>query len=130
MKDIDRFKALQTESVRSCMEKLNRALHQLFVVDEADALVGCVSDGDIRRWILKGNGLDVPVREVMNPQPKFVRKGEEQRAKALIEEYVILAVPVVDEAMHILDIVFWNEEGKTVRFVPIETPVFILTGGK
>lgn len=39
------------------------------VVDEVNNLLGTVTDGDIRRGILRGEGLDVPIIKVMNSSP-------------------------------------------------------------
>ena len=39
------------------------------VVDDAQHLLGTVTDGDIRRGILHGIGLDQPVSAVMNLHP-------------------------------------------------------------
>ena len=44
----------------------------LFVTKDANVLLGAVTDGDIRRWILKGLHLNEPIFKVMNKNPVFL----------------------------------------------------------
>lgn len=44
----------------------NSSLQFAVVVDDNNRLLGTVTDGDIRRGILKGRSLDSPIRVVMN----------------------------------------------------------------
>lgn len=70
----------------------------VMVVDGEFRLLGVVTDGDVRRAILRGTGLDVPVDRVMNRRPVVLPKGA-LRAEALrvMEESGIRQVPVIDE---------------------------------
>lgn len=98
------------------------------VVDAQQKLVGTVTDGDVRRAILRGLGTDAPVEQAMNADPIVIR-GPADRPRALqaMRENICRQVPVLDE---------------TGRIVAIETldgvldtggrdnPVFILAGGR
>ena len=55
----------------------------VFIIDDKGRLVGSVSDGDIRRALLKGQGLDSPVSKVMNPNPVFVRTNNYSNKQVL-----------------------------------------------
>lgn len=58
----------ETATVRSVVENLNRSgLRISMVVGPDGALLGIVSDGDIRRGLLSGKGLESPATAVMNP---------------------------------------------------------------
>ena len=46
------------------------------VVDDEQHLLGTVTDGDIRRGILRGEGLDVSIDEVMNTTPITALAGQ------------------------------------------------------
>ncbi|MGH7002634.1 MAG: alcohol dehydrogenase, partial [Alphaproteobacteria bacterium] len=48
------------------------------VVDGGGRLLGTVTDGDIRRAILRGRSLADPATDVMNRRPKFSRIGLER----------------------------------------------------
>lgn len=47
----------------------------LFVIDNKDRFLGSVTDGDIRRWILKGESLAESISRVMNTNPIFLKEG-------------------------------------------------------
>ena len=64
------------QSIKQAMEVLNQTrLHICFVVDGNGKLVGSVTDGDIRRSLLKGETLDSKVSSCMNLSPKMIHDG-------------------------------------------------------
>ena len=69
------------------------------VVDEDDRLVGFFSDGDLRRYLARGNpNMNTPIEELMTPNPKFVRpQTMAVKAMEIMREFKIIALPVVDE---------------------------------
>ena len=69
IKKVSDFLIFETESVLHALQKINRNKKRLlFVVDEAGSLCGAFSDGDFRRWIVEGDGVDLeqPVSSVAN----------------------------------------------------------------
>jgi len=60
-----------TTPIRAVMEVMDStAVPIALVVDfNTDRLLGTITDGDIRRWILSGGGLDAEAQDVMNPKP-------------------------------------------------------------
>lgn len=68
------------------------------VVDEKNRLQGTVTDGDIRRGILRGVSLDRPVTEVMRAAP-VAATVEQKREEILniMKKKGIKQIPVVDE---------------------------------
>ncbi len=62
---------LPDHTVISAIEKLDKeALRVLLVVDSNQYLLGVITDGDIRRHLLKRGSLDAPVSDIMNKNPK------------------------------------------------------------
>ncbi len=62
-------------SIRTVLERFNTAPRQFgMVVEENLTLIGTVTDGDIRRGLLKGVGLDEPVSLCANRDPVTVRQ--------------------------------------------------------
>ena len=55
----------------------------IFIVDECDKLIGCVTDGDIRRWILKFGDLSALVSKAMNKNPIFLSDIEKNLLQKL-----------------------------------------------
>jgi NDP-sugar pyrophosphorylase family protein len=97
---------------------------------EEGRLLGSLTDGDARRWILANGSLDEPVSSVMNKNPRFVRSGQTRTARALINRYELLAIPVVDASDKVVDMIFWNEETDKPQTEKIALPVVIMAGGK
>ena len=104
----------------------------IFVVDELQRLVGCVTDGDIRRWILKTGELSASVEDVMKKTPIYIKESERNKAQQIMLEKTITALPVVDDYKKIIDIVVRSRSGivqkqkKSLKGIP----VVIMAGGK
>ena len=68
-------------SVRDAIAAIDRSGRQIaLVVDQNRRLLATVTDGDVRRGILKGVDLEGPVTQVMNSSPKTVRQGDSDDA--------------------------------------------------
>jgi len=68
------------------------------VVDERFRLVGTITDGDIRRAILRGATLESTAGEVMHRQPRSVPRGTPlAEIAAILKREMIFQMPVVDE---------------------------------
>ena len=80
----------------------------LFVV-EGRTLKGALSDGDIRRFLLKGGTLETPVRAAANFSPDFLFESEREKAEQFIWDNKLTALPIVDEDMQIVDMVFLHD---------------------
>ncbi len=77
------------------------------VVDEEQHLLGTVTDGDIRRGILRGEGLDVTITSIMNPNPISARSGQKyHKYKQLMKSKMLKQLPIVDDNNKIINIFF------------------------
>ncbi|QUS39113.1 CBS domain-containing protein [Tardiphaga alba] len=70
----------------------------LIVVDGDDRLVGVMTDGDVRRALLRRLDLDTLVRDVMNPNPVLGRLDDDRHNAAALAatSSIIRFLPVVD----------------------------------
>lgn len=105
----------------------------LFVSDADDKLIGCVTDGDIRRWLLKTADFSASITDVMCNTPRCLLKSEANDARRFMLDHSITAVPIVDGDHRILEIVYLNdatENSKKHTSVLHNTPVVIMAGGK
>lgn len=96
-------------SLREALRRLCASAKQILIVVEGERFCGTLSDGDVRRYLLKGHDLDDPIRGAVNFHPKFLFVTERERAKSFIWENRINAVPIVDEDMNLADIVFLHD---------------------
>lgn len=104
----------------------------IFIVDNEKHLIGCVTDGDIRRWILKAGDLSASVESFMNKTPIFIGEIDRGNARKIMLEKSITALPVVDEEKRITDIIILEKNGKIAKAKKSlkGIPVVIMAGGK
>lgn len=103
------------------------AMKILFVVGPS-GLIATVTDGDIRRWILKRGKLDAKVKDIAHYKPIYIFEHERSKAKEKMAQYSIEAIPIVDNNMQIVSIVFLNDREVSSKKA-IDIPIVIMAGG-
>lgn len=96
----------KNQSLKEAMELLDKsALRVVLVVDEQNYLQGVITDGDIRRGLLKGLQISAPVEKVMKTSPIVAYPHmTREYIRNLMLKTKLLAVPVVDQSNHVLGI--------------------------
>ncbi len=105
----------------------------LFVVDTEQVIQGVVTDGNIRRWILKGANLDEPVRSIMTPDPIVINEGFTiDDARDVMLTNIIECVPVVNAKRQVVSAVWWRDlfARRSRRSDLAGVPVVIMAGGE
>ncbi|MFM1651284.1 nucleotidyltransferase family protein [Brevibacillus sp. B_LB10_24] len=103
------------------------AIQIALVVDENERLLGTVTDGDIRRGILKGIPLNESVKHIMNDQPKYVFPDESpEKMLAFMRAKRLNQVPIIDKDRRIIGIKVLNE---LLRREQKENWVILMAGG-
>ena len=124
----------ETASIVEAMQKIDlNAKGILFVVDEKEKLVGVITDGDIRRWLIKTGQLQATIKNVMNKEPKAIYRKEINVAKEFMEKYAITALPIITTKHMISDIIFKEEKiggSEKDDNVLEQVPVVVMAGGK
>jgi dTDP-glucose pyrophosphorylase len=86
------------------------ALQIALVAEPSGRLVGVVTDGDIRRAILRGATLDSPIETVMNPQPKTLKAGvTREELLAYMRLHVLHHAPIVDANGKLVDLALLDD---------------------
>lgn len=102
-------------------------LRIVLVVDPAHRLLGTLTDGDVRRALLRQQPLSTLVGEVMNRQPKVAHPDwSKARILAWMENNQLLQLPVVDGQMQLLGLETLHGLLKKPRQ---DNPVFLMSGG-
>ncbi len=128
--NLDKFLINEESTIINAMERLDSVAKKVLFVVEGKKLVAALTDGDIRRWILKKGDLNAPVREVANYEPKAISVAEKGKAKAYLKKNSIEAIPVVNEKGYITSIVFWNDQEVGLKDKSkLNIPVVIMAGG-
>jgi len=98
----------------------------LFIVDHEDKLVGSLTDGDIRRGLIKGLDLQDEIMSFIQGNPKYCRKDQFDLAK--LKEWRaknFKIIPVLNEDDQIIDIINFRHQKS---FLPIDA--VIMAGGQ
>ncbi|GAA0109789.1 MULTISPECIES: nucleotidyltransferase family protein [Clostridium] len=122
----------KNSTVRAALKQLDKGSKGfLAVVDKKNKLVGTITDGDIRRWILKNGSLDEDVIKVMNQNPVSLLSGEEHNFQKVMQKYSIKALPIIGESGNIIDILFSEDilVNECKKYSLKEIPVVIMAGG-
>jgi dTDP-glucose pyrophosphorylase len=82
------------------------ALQIALVVDERLKLLGVVTDGDIRRGILKGESLDAPVSKIMFRDFTYTSsEADEADVIMLMKKKELLQIPVLDHDGRVVNLI-------------------------
>lgn len=103
------------------------AMRIVLVVDQKNRLLGTVTDGDIRRALIRHCTMETPVSEFMSRNPTVASvRDDRKHILFLMQRKDILQIPLVDEN----NIVVGLETFKTLNKQLIyENPVFLMAGG-
>ncbi|KIL97795.1 D-glycero-D-manno-heptose 1-phosphate guanosyltransferase [Paramagnetospirillum magnetotacticum MS-1] len=98
MKNWDQILVGPTVPILDVIKILDRFAAQIVLVVDSDRrLLGTITDGDIRRGILRGLVLDEPATAIMNPKPlTALPSSSPQERLALIRSRRLRHLPVVD----------------------------------
>lgn len=127
MDTVSAFQIQKSTTVREAMRRLDQTARKILFVCEDGVLLAALTDGDIRRHLLHGGGLEDQVILAANRNPRTVRDWAEAAQLLQAEDY--LAVPVVGADGSVLDIVFASEESAPPP-PRLGLPVVIMAGGK
>lgn len=104
------------------------ALQIVMVVDPHDVLVGTLTDGDIRRGLLRGLDMQSPVDSIIHREPLVVPPHlERELVLQLMQANKVRQLPVVDGQRRVVGLHVWDE-----LLVPEQRPnlMVIMAGGK
>lgn len=126
--DVKDFLIDEESTMINAMELLDKLAKKVLFVVRDKNFVGAITDGDIRRWILKKGNLDAKVKDVANYNPKYLYEGERYLAKDLMKKYSIEALPILNKENDVTSIIFWNDEEVEPKKT-LNIPVVIMAGG-
>jgi dTDP-glucose pyrophosphorylase len=127
--DIAAISVAVSATVRDAIAAIGASGRQIALVLDAEGrLAGVVTDGDVRRGILRGVGLDAPVTEVMNTSPAVLRPGDDEDELVVrMERLGIRQVPVLDDDSRPTELF---TQSRLLHPVATQTPVVLMAGGK
>lgn len=130
MIDLEKYTIADTGTVMDALEKIDQLSADLtltlFVIDGAGRVVGTVTDGDIRRGLIRGVSTGDPVREVMSIRFTFWDNDYFDLEKLrFIKSQGFKVVPVLDSERRLLRILDFSR-GKS--YLPVDA--VLMAGGR
>jgi len=122
-----------TATIQDAFERLNdNQLGVVFAIDETGQVVGCVTDGDIRRYLLKERNLSAPLTSFMNRKFVSAPSGTAREQILKLLDHRVHVVPLLDAQGRLADICSRNEyhpDAETEVFSRARAPARIGFGG-
>ena len=129
MDNIKDFLGRENLTVSEAMQQIDKnASGILFLVDRRNKLLGCVTDGDVRRYLLGGGKMDGRALDAANIQPRFANTLEEARTLYHKKNYIV--IPILDEHGVVIDLYNGESGDQKKPRNPLNIPVVINAGGK
>lgn len=116
-------------SILEAMNKIDKNARGIIYVCDGMKLKGTLTDGDIRRYILKKGDLSVSVNEIANHNPKYILYEDIAAADNYMKVNNITSVPVINKNHNIVSIKFPNDK-QIYKNTNLNIPVVIMAGGK
>ncbi len=103
------------------------ALRIALVVDKQNRLLGTITDGDIRRALIKHGDMNTSVIEVMNKDPLIASIDDDrEHVLALMRSKDILQIPLVDNEKLLVGLETFQSLTERPHY---DNPVFLMAGG-
>ncbi|WP_075167657.1 nucleotidyltransferase family protein [Acinetobacter indicus] len=127
-RDVNNIILHKNDSILKALELLDLyALRIVLVVDDHNQLIGSITDGDIRRGLLKGQDVHAAVETIMHTNPYSIEEGSlnNRQIFEIMREKSYLALPVIKNNQ-LVNIITLDD---LIRKKRKENPVFIMAGG-
>jgi dTDP-glucose pyrophosphorylase len=128
MREFNEHLIYKEATLKQALELLNVLAPDsiLFVVDQENRLIGSLTDGDVRRGLLNNYTLASPIDEIIQPNPHFIKKGDNDIQKIILyREKFFRILPVVDENMKVVNVINF----RTIKsYLPLDA--VIMAGGR
>lgn len=128
MMAVDVFLIDENKSILEAMKQLDQVARKVLFVVKDNHFVASLTDGDIRRWILKKGSLDKAVKEIANYNPKYLFIGEKHKSREYMRNNSIEALPILGKNKEIASVVFWDDTEVNIKG-NLKAQVVIMAGG-
>jgi dTDP-glucose pyrophosphorylase len=98
----------------------------LFIINQEEKLIGALTDGDVRRGLIKGISIDDTLNSIIQGNPKFIRRGDCDINKVIeYRDGNFRILPVIDKDDKVVNVINFM----TIRsYLPVDA--VIMAGGR
>lgn len=119
-----------TTTVIDAMSVIDKASTGIAFICEGGKLVATLTDGDIRRHILKNGDLSAPVSNIGNCRFKFAEESQNlEKAEELCRKWELNCIPILDIDGRLVNVHFHLDAEPNLK-QRLDIPVVIMAGGK
>ncbi len=118
-------------SLKDTIKNLNKTALQVCFVTRKKRFIGTISDGDIRRALLKGFNLSDRIDLIINRKPKFILKKDlynHKYLKKLKKTFSSHLIPILSQRGEMIDI--FLDQKNYFDFNKVHCEIAVVTGGK
>ena len=129
MKNLKKIMINENATIKQALNTISKgAIKIVFAIDNKGKLIGTLSDGDIRRGLLKGLSTSNSVNSLINKKPLIGKKNENR--KNLLNKAIsknIQQIPIIDNRGKVIEI-FLTDDFRKDKIK--SNKVVIMAGGK
>jgi dTDP-glucose pyrophosphorylase/predicted transcriptional regulator len=128
MKNIEKLKLNIDSTIKEALEIIDKAAMQIaLVIDENNKLLGTLTDGDIRRGLLKGLDLNSPIESIVFKTPTIAKISDtKEKILKLALSKKLRQIPIVDDSGKVIGI---QEIDELVKPKEKTNKVILMVGG-
>lgn len=127
--NFEKYIVQEEDNILDVMRKINKNPQGAMFVCKNNQLIGSITDGDIRRYLIKKGSLNSNVKNVYNKNPIFLYADEKVDYESFMKAKQLKSIPILDKNMCIVNIVVLNDT-KEIISPKLNIPVVIMAGGK
>lgn len=118
-----------TITLSEAMQQIDKNSYGLlFLVDEDEKVFACISDGNIRRYLLSGGNMSDKAIGAANMNPKVAYSLQE--AKRLQSHKGFTVIPILDSKGKVVEFYCGEGDRRPYAYEVLNVPVVINAGGK
>jgi len=128
MKKIDRILVHQNATIREALQIIDKGAMKLAIITDVDLrLLGTLTDGDIRRGLLNGMGLDDQIEPIIFRTPTVCRENDtKETIIQLALSKKLYQIPIIDVTGRVVGI---YEIDELLRRTPKTNKAVLMAGG-
>ena len=128
MRDYNHHLIPEKTSLKDALGQLDKLGEDaiLFVVDEESRLLGSLTDGDVRRGLLRGKSVEESIENFIQQHPKSVKKSNYSLSEIIeLREQNFKVLPVLDNDGRIINVINFRFQKS---YLPLDT--LVMAGGR
>jgi dTDP-glucose pyrophosphorylase/predicted transcriptional regulator len=129
MKNLEKIKININTTIKEALKIISDGAIQIaIVVDRKNKLIGTLTDGDIRRGLLKGLNINSSIKSIINKKPIIAKKNDtKEKLLKIALSKKIYQIPLIDNSNKVTGIIVLEE---LIKSKNKSNKVVIMAGGR